>query len=71
MRDYAIEGLVDGAWVELDRVADNHQRRRLHRLTTPPLGRALRLRFDATNGVDHARVCQVRVYEPGAPVWVQ
>ena len=71
VRDYAIDGLVDGTWVELHRVAGNHQRRSLHRLTTPPLVRALRLRVDATNGVDHARVCEVRVYEPGAPVWVQ
>jgi len=70
VRDYVIEGLVDGHWIELHCVVGNHQRRRVHRLTEPPAVRALRLRVDATNGVDQARVCEVRVYEAEAPAWV-
>ena len=63
VRDYALEGRVDGAWQTLIRVANNYQRRRVHRFERPDPVTALRLTVAATNGLDHARVCEVRVYE--------
>lgn len=63
VRDYAIEGLVDGAWVELARETGNYQRLRVHAISDAPEVRALRVRVDATNGLDHARIMEVRVYE--------
>jgi len=40
----------------------------LHHLDGAPQVESLRLAVQATNGVDHARVCEVRVYET-APGW--
>lgn len=64
VRDYRIEGEVAGGWIKLLEVSGNYQRRRVHRLA--PAGtvrvRALRIIVMATNGLDHARICEVRVY---------
>jgi len=65
VRDYRIEGRVDGAWVPLAAVAGNYQRLRVHRLPDAPEVTALRITVEATNGADHARLCEVRVY--GSP----
>lgn len=63
VRDYVIEGRVDGAWHELVNESGNYQRLRVHTLSEAPLVDALRVRVTATNGLDHARICEVRVYE--------
>jgi len=68
VRDYVLQGEVDGAWVELARAEGNYQRLRVHDLEAAPAVSALRLCVEATNGVDEARVCGVRVYEQ-APGW--
>ena len=60
VRDYVLEGRLGDTWRELARVEGNYQRRRVHRLDGRPLD-ALRLTVTATNGLDHARVCEVRM----------
>lgn len=63
VRDYTIEGEVRGAWQPLHTATGNHQRRVEHGIDTPPQVTALRITVTATNGLDHARICDVRVYE--------
>ena len=65
VRDYGIEVQEDdagAAWREVVSVRGNYQRRRVHRLPSPVTTRALRLHVRATNGMDHARVFEIRVY---------
>ncbi|HEY1110743.1 MAG TPA: FAD-dependent oxidoreductase, partial [Opitutaceae bacterium] len=64
VRDYRIEGETVAGWATLLEVSGNYQRRRVHRLSatedTPVC--ALRIVVTATNGLDHARICEIRVY---------
>jgi len=60
--DYQIEGWIDGRWKPLERVSGNWQRLRRHRFPEPQEMEAIRIVVDATNGLDHARICEVRVY---------
>ena len=60
VRDYVIEAKLDSAWRELVRIEDNYQRRRVHPLDGQML-EAIRIAVSATNGLDHARICEVRV----------
>ncbi len=60
VRDYTIEGRIEGNWRQLAHIKDNYQRRRTHELPHQPLD-AIRVTVTATNGLDHARVCQIRV----------
>jgi hypothetical protein len=60
VRDYTIE-LLDGAgWRPACSVSGNYQRRRIHPIDQRPFS-ALRIIVAATNGLDHARLCEVRV----------
>jgi hypothetical protein len=43
-------------------VQGNYQRRRAHRIEAPANATALRVTVTATNGLDHARLCEVRAY---------
>ncbi len=63
IRDYTLEGLAGGTWQPLAEVAGNYQRRRVHTLDAPGPITALRITVTATNGLDHARLCELRVYE--------
>jgi hypothetical protein len=60
--DYRVEVETDAGWQLVHREAGNYQRRRVHRLAAVVTTRALRLVVEATHGLDHARVCEVRVY---------
>ena len=60
--NYRIEGCVGGEWVVLEEVEGNYQRLRIHRLEGTPEVEALRVTVLRTNGLDHARVCEMRVY---------
>jgi hypothetical protein len=60
VRDYSVELLVDGGWRTAATIRGNYQRRRVHELPDQPFT-ALRIMVSATNGLDHARVCEVRV----------
>lgn len=65
VRDYHLEARVGAAWVRVAEATGNHQRRAVHRLEAPVEATALRLVVTATNGLDHARVCEIRAYAPG------
>lgn len=69
VRDYTIEGEVGGAWQFLVEAKDNYQRRVVHTLTDSPQVSAVRITVAAVNGLDHARICEVRVYE-SADTWI-
>lgn len=60
VRDYAIELLDREGWRTLCDVAGNYQRRRIHPLDERPFS-AFRISVTATNGLDHVRLCEVRV----------
>ncbi|MCP4641557.1 MAG: FAD-dependent oxidoreductase [bacterium] len=62
VRDYAVEGLVDGDWKVLAEVTGNYQRRRVHVVDAGLPVSALRVNVTATNGLDHARIFEVRAY---------
>ncbi len=63
VKDYTLEGDVEGNWVPLVSVVGNYQRRRVHSLTMAQPVHALRISIASTNGIDHARICEVRVYD--------
>lgn len=60
VQDYKIEGLQNSAWKTLVNVTQNYQRRRVHALP-PESFDAIRVTVLATNGLDHARICEIRV----------
>jgi hypothetical protein len=60
VRDYQVEALYDGVWRSISDVQGNYQRRNIILLDGKPLT-ALRIVVTATNGLDHARICEVRV----------
>lgn len=63
VRDYCIEFEANGSWQSVVTERNNYQRRRVHTVATAGAVAALRLTITATNGADHARLCEVRVYE--------
>ncbi|MBN1345783.1 MAG: FAD-dependent oxidoreductase [Phycisphaerae bacterium] len=69
VRDYVVLGFVGGAWREIAAVTGNYQRRRLHRPSGAPEAHALRIEVRSTNGLDHARICEVRVYDDSHGRW--
>jgi hypothetical protein len=66
VRDYRIEVATDAGatWREVVAVTGNYQRRRVHRLESAERVRAIRVQVMATNGLDHARIFEVRAYGP-------
>ena len=66
--DYVLEGESSGQRQTLAEVTGNYQRLRVHALDDAPEIDALRVTALTTNGLDHARVCEVRVYET-SPRW--
>ena len=62
VRDYTIEGKCAGGWHLLAEVKDNYQRRRIHQVNPPGDVSALRVTVSATNGLDHARIFEIRAY---------
>lgn len=62
VRSYRIETKAGEGWREIVRVEDNYQRRRRHRLEAPVETTAIRLTVLAVNGIDHARIFEVRAY---------
>ena len=62
--DYEI-GVYDGdGWNTVVRVEGNYQRRRVHPLLNEIRASAMRITIAATNGLNHARICEVRVSGP-------
>lgn len=66
VRDYRLEGRVDGAWRILAAEAGNHHRFRRHAFPAVEID-AARLVITATNGDNAARVYQLRLIGEGKP----
>lgn len=64
VKSYRVEAEVAGRWVAVAEVAENWQRRASHGVEGNPCT-ALRITVEATWGLDHARIVQVRVREAG------
>jgi hypothetical protein len=62
VRDYVIAAEQDGGWATVASVTGNYQRRRVHVAPEAVMTRRLRITVTATNGLDHARLVEVRVY---------
>ena len=63
VRDYRLEAKIGGEWRVIHTEVGNYQRRRVHRLADAGApASALRVVVTATHGLDHARICEVRVY---------
>ncbi|NOY01036.1 MAG: FAD-dependent oxidoreductase, partial [Verrucomicrobia bacterium] len=61
IRDYSIKTFNGKQWTHLLDVTGNYQRKRVHEFDPLSLS-AIRIFITATNGLDHARICQARVY---------
>jgi hypothetical protein len=66
VRDYALEIETVAGWSVVHREQGNYQRRRVHRLASSVTTAAVRIKVEATNGLDHARILEVRVYASSA-----
>ena len=62
VRDYALSVETPTGWQTVETIQNNHQRHRRHLLAIAGPVTALRLIITATNGLDHARVVEVRAY---------
>jgi hypothetical protein len=61
VRDYSIEIRDGDSWETIIDVAGNFQRCRRHRLSVDHRATAMRIRVTESNGLDHARIAEVRV----------
>ncbi len=61
VKDYNVDFFDGNQWTPKLSITDNYQRNRMHPFNGAPIS-ALRISVTATNGIDHARICQVRVY---------
>ena len=64
VRDYVVEALVAGSWVEVASVTENRRRRLVHVLSEPVTCAALRVVVTATHGAPAAHVIALRAYAP-------
>jgi hypothetical protein len=62
VRDYELSLETPTGWRTVETIQSNHQRLRRHFLTLNQPVTGLRLTITATNGLDHARVVEVRAY---------
>jgi hypothetical protein len=62
VRDYALSVETPTGWQTVETIQNNHQRLRRHFVAQTEPTNALRLTITATNGLDHARVVEVRAY---------
>lgn len=60
VRDYSVEVRIAGEWRSVVQVDGNYQRVRRHALTANEFN-ALRINVHATNGLEHARILEVRL----------
>ncbi len=63
IKDYSIEIFIADRWETLVVVTGNYQRKRVHLLNSQVTAAGMRILVKNTNGFDHARICEVRVYE--------
>ncbi len=62
VRDYQVDAQINNRWQSLFQVKSNYQRLRKHSFVTEEPISTLRVTISATNGLDHARICEIRVY---------
>lgn len=62
VRDYELSVETKDGWRTVESIQNNHQRLRSHILAEPATTTSLRLHITATNGLNHARVVEVRAY---------
>lgn len=62
VRDYELSFETPDGWQTVETIQNNYQRLRRHVLTQMEPVTAMRLTITATNGLDHARVVEVRAY---------
>jgi hypothetical protein len=62
VRDYTVEAMRGGKSVELADVTGGYQRLNRHQLSEAIEADAIRITVTATNGIDHARINEIRVY---------
>jgi hypothetical protein len=58
--DYLVEARSDGKWQRVASVKENYQRRNTVSLGSLSFD-ALRITVESTAGIDHARICEIRV----------
>ena len=66
IRDYAIEANVGGQWITVHSEQSNYQRKQVHPFIKPIETSSIRVHIFNTNGIDYARLFEVRVYPPDA-----
>lgn len=66
VRDYGLSVETAAGWQPIENIQNNHQRLRRHLLEQIQPITALRLTITATNGLDDARVVEVRCYDGDA-----
>ena len=66
IRDYAIEANVGGQWITVHSEQSNYQRKQVHPFIKPIETSSIRVHIFNTNGIDHARLFEVRIYPPDA-----
>jgi hypothetical protein len=62
IRDFSLQGKQGENWISLGEVRGNYQRRFVWHAESPREIMSLRIIVKATIGLDHARLCEVRVY---------
>lgn len=62
VRDYTLSLESPTGWQTIESIQNNHRRLRRHFLPETMTTTALRIHITATNGLDHARVVEVRAY---------
>ena len=62
VRDYTLSIETAEGWRDIVKIKDNYQRRRSHVFDQKDAVTALCIRVAATNGIDHARIVEVRAY---------
>ncbi len=70
VKDYQLQAFVNGTWQTVTDVKDNYLRLARHTLASPVKATKLRVLVTATNGIDHARIFEVRVYGNARKVWI-
>ena len=62
VRDYTIEVHTVQGWEPVVHESGNYQRLRRHKLGDPIEAQALRVTVASTQGIDHARIMEIRAY---------
>jgi len=62
VKDYTITAEVSGKWENVCEEGGNYQRLRRHAIAPSGPVTAIKVTVTETNGIDHARICEIRAY---------